>query len=100
MSATFGLQVEEREDLHVVHLYGELDMAEADRVHTTLVTVGRSTVSVNLSRLTFLDAQGLDAIISARRAVLADGNTFRIVGATGIVRRVFELTGLASLLGP
>ncbi len=96
--ATFGLWIEELPGLHVVHLYGELDMAEAARLKSLLVNVGRSTVSVNLSKLTFLDAQGLDAIVSARQTILAEGNTFRIVGARGIVRRVFELTGLVSLL--
>lgn len=98
MQQTFGWWVEDRDRLHVMHLYGELDIAVAGRLKEALVGVGRSTVAVDLGRLDFIDATGLAAILSARDAIVADGSAFRMWGARGIVRRVFEVTGLVCLL--
>lgn len=98
MPADFGFWVEDLDDLHVVHVYGELDIVGAERVRDALVAAGRSTVAVDLSGLTFIDASGLGAIVEARNSILAEGSGFRAWGATGIVRRAIDLTGLTSLL--
>lgn len=98
MQETFGWWVEDRDRFHVLHLYGELDMAVADRLKEAIVGAGRSTVGVDLGRLTFIDATGLAAILSARDAIVADGSAFRMWGARGVVRKVFEVTRLAGLL--
>jgi anti-anti-sigma factor len=95
---SFGWWVEDEDDRHVVHLFGELDIAQAERMREALVGVGRSTVELDLRRLTFLDARGLDAILTARRVILAEGSAFQIWGATGAVRRIFEVTRLTTLL--
>ena len=57
-----------------------------------------SLVVVDLQPLTFIDARGLNALLSARRRIIRAGHTFALHRATGLVRRVFEITGLESLL--
>lgn len=98
MSGDFAFEVVDVDDVHVVSLFGQLDLANADQVRDALIGVAGSTVVVDLSGLQFLDSSGIAALVSARGRILASDNGFELQGARGIVRRVFEITGLSSLL--
>lgn len=71
-----------------------LDVAAAPDLRARLAGITGSTVEVDLSPLTFLDCRGLSGLLAAKRRVTRDGHSTRLVGAQGIVRRVFTLTGL------
>ena len=86
----------------VVGVVGELDTATAglldDALWMASVMPGERLV-VDVSRLTFIDAAGLRVVAAARQRLVAAGRGgLMIRGASGIVRRVFELAGLAVLL--
>jgi anti-anti-sigma factor len=83
----------------LVRLRGELDLAGADFVVNLLGVVASSTVVIDLGGLNFIDGRGLSALLSARDHVEAKGHTLELRGATGIVRRAFEVADLAHLLG-
>jgi anti-anti-sigma factor len=83
---------------HVVSFYGELDLAGSVLAEEALVKAAGSTVVLDLSGLTFLDAKGLQAILSAKQRIEAQGDQIRIRGAFGIVRRIFDLTDLGHWL--
>ena len=55
-------------------------------------------VVLDLAGTTFIDSLGLDAIIRAQRQSIDVGKIFGVAGASGEVARVFELTGLATVL--
>ena len=98
VSSDFAFEVVDVDDVHVVSLYGQLDLANADQVRDALIGVAGSTVVVDLSGLHFLDSSGIAALLSARGEITQAGHDFELRGAQGIVRRVLELTGLAFLL--
>ena len=98
LPAPFGIEVDDAPDGHVVHLVGELDLAYASQVRDALRPLAGSTVVLDLSRLTFVDAAGISAILAVRRDVLAAGHELRIRGAHGPVRRVFEVCSLEDVL--
>jgi anti-sigma B factor antagonist len=87
-------------ETHIVRLAGELDLADADRVHAALVDGGGRTVIVDLSGLVFLDARGLSALVTAQELLRGAGDDLRIVGARGSVHRVFAICGLIDRLDP
>lgn len=97
-SGAFSVTGHDIREGHVVYFYGELDMSGTELAEETLVRAARSTVVLDLSGLTFLDASGLRAIVAAKQRIEADGNKFCIRGAFGIVRRVFEITELVHYL--
>lgn len=78
--------------------YGELDIAGAELAAEMLACVPRSTIDLDLSGLTFLDATGVRSILRAKEVIEADGSKLHVRGAFGIVRRVIDLTGLSYLL--
>lgn len=99
-AGSFHLELEGPRGTITVHLIGELDIAYSGAVRHAIGALSPSAVVIDLSRLTFMDASGLSAILGARRAHIASGAKLRITGAHDIVRRLFELTGLAEVLDP
>jgi anti-anti-sigma factor len=83
---------------NVIQLVGELDILSVHAFLASIDLVTHSTVTVDVSRLTFLDARGLSAIITAAIRLREEGDDLEVRGAGGIVRRVFEVTGQANLL--
>lgn len=81
-----------------VHLIGELDLASAVHVRWTLPTLSGRALVVDLSRLAFMDAAGLSALLLVRRQLEQTGRRLHLLGARGAVRRVFDLSGLGHLV--
>lgn len=93
-----AIDVDEWGDIHVVRLNGELDLMSESALRDKLCAVRCSTLQVDLSKLRFCDASGLTALMAAKRERELEGCRVAIVGARGIVRRVFEITGYAEEL--
>lgn len=87
----------------VVRVVGELDLATApglDDVLSSVCSTPVERVMVDFSRLTFLSAAGLHVLVAAHNRLLSAGRKGLVVrGASGITRRVLQLTGLTGLLG-
>lgn len=76
-------------------LVGELDLATCPIFEQILKDAQgeKSIVSVDLQQLTFLDCAGLTAILHAAAHATATETRLILVGATGQVERLFDLTG-------
>jgi len=84
-----------------VWLSGELDVAGApilEREFERLERDGRVVAVLDLSRLAFIDAVGLNALLEARGRA-GNGRPPALVGASPAVSRVFEHVGLRHYLG-
>lgn len=79
-----------------LRLNGELDLVGAAQLRAILDELGTGPVTLDLSPLRLIDASGVAAIVEERRRRDAAGDRLRVEGATGIVRRVFEIVGLAA----
>jgi anti-anti-sigma factor len=83
--------------LHWLILVGDLDLASAPALEARvdgLCVDGASAVVLDLSKLTFMDSTGLQAVLAATKRCGQYGTEFSLTGATGAVQRLFELTGL------
>ncbi len=83
-----------------MRVVGELDGSTAASISGGLASVtSRDGVVVDVSRLTFMDAAGLHALVAGNeRLAAAGGAGLTIRGASGILRRGVELAGLGRLL--
>ena len=88
----------ERAGVHEVHLAGRLEATWADEVRRLLLHALGRAASLDLSDLTFIDSRGVDALVTVRQEVVADGGWFRLKGATGEVRATFAAHGLDALV--
>jgi anti-anti-sigma factor len=96
VSYTDYLHVEVEENvpypgIHVVSLEGELDAFVASYVVDRLCEIGGLTLEVDLSRLKLIDGGGVRALLEVKERIEQQGHKFRVRGAEGIVRRVFEV---------
>ena len=93
----FSITVREIPGIHVVGLYGELDVATANGLVGSLVELAGSTVVVDLSGLTFMDSTGIGALVTARNRILATGlGELVLTRPGGIVRQALEIVGLGT----
>ncbi|MGW5679718.1 STAS domain-containing protein [Streptomyces sp. NPDC003860] len=86
----------------VVRLAGELDLSaqpELDGLFTLCLALRPALVTVDLTRVTFLDSAGLGALETAAARIHAAGSAFALGGCPpSLVRRVLTLTAVP--LGP
>jgi anti-anti-sigma factor len=80
-----------------VALFGEIDMAVADSLSQPIITAvaGVPSVTIDLSRVEFLDSAGLRMIQTVVRSVAASRREVSLVAPPhSPARRLFQLTGL------
>jgi anti-sigma B factor antagonist len=85
---------------HSVAVSGELDLSnvhELDVVVRRLCASGTTAVTLDLSKLDFMDSAGLKFVISASEDAHARGCAFSVLVGTGQVRRVMEICGLLDM---
>ena len=90
------------ERTHVVAVEGEIDIAVSPRIRRRLIELvraGKTRLVVDLSEVSFVDASMIELLITVH-ARLARGRRGRLalVCDDSDVYRIFELTGLDSLL--
>ena len=90
----------EGEETYLLQAQGELDLSNVELFEECLRAAEESEaehILVDLDALTFMDSSGLRVLLLASRRVRG-GSKRLSVRATGGVRRIIELTGMASYL--
>lgn len=86
-----------------VSVRGELDLASAAELRAQLEKVAADhppVLVVDLTETSFVDSSGLGAIAGGLRAQRQHGGSLEVIGCAPHVQRVFEISGLSSLLAP
>jgi anti-sigma B factor antagonist len=100
-SGGLGLDLRGERSHPVLALDGELDIGAAPRVQdavTQLCRDGVRRLTLDLSRLEFIDSSGLAAVVYVSRQCERHGCELELVPGIDSVQRVFEVAGLAALL--
>lgn len=97
-ASDFGLAFEERLGHRVAVLSGELDSAAARGLSERLTADDRAALVVDLSDLTFISAAGVGELLAAKRELELEGTPLVLLGADGMVRRVFGILHMDELL--
>jgi anti-anti-sigma factor len=89
------LEIEERDEVVVAHVRGELDIADAssmgDRIQAAMPTSARTLV-VDLGDLEFIDSSGVAMLFALARRLGSRRQELRVVAASGQpVSRVLEI---------
>ena len=98
----FDVQTESGTDPLRVVAHGELDAASAATLASALedakATAAGTDIALDLSGVSFIDSSGLRVIAAQVQQAEAAGTGFTVAAASDAVRRIFEMTGLTSLL--
>jgi anti-anti-sigma factor len=86
----------------VITLPEEIDVTNSARLREALLAViGRrpAVVIADMSATTFCDSSGVNAVVTAYRQAVAAGGDLRLVIRHPAVLRVFELSGVDTVIG-
>ncbi|GLH94990.1 STAS domain-containing protein [Phytohabitans aurantiacus] len=95
------VNTEQRGDVVVVAVGGELDMATAPQLQdqiTDLLDKGRNRLVFDLSELSFCDSTGLSVFVRAKNSCDEAGGEVRIAAPQRGVLRILEVSGLVEVL--
>lgn len=96
-----SVRTESRNGIAHLSLDGEIDMSTIPVLERHLAPFesdGVGTIMLDLRDLAFTDTTGVHAFLAAKDRVTVSGRRLILVGATPVVRRVFDLTGTQDLL--
>jgi anti-anti-sigma factor len=102
-SAQFGIEETVKSNVVRLALTGELDLAVAEKLRARLETLADAgaTVTLDLSRLDFVDSSGLNVLITYKRYAARDGWNLEVnPRISGEVARIIKMAGLDALLWP
>jgi anti-sigma B factor antagonist len=92
-----SFEMESRSERATLRVSGEIDVATEPafrRALDAVVTEAHSPAVVDLSRVTFIDARGLSALVAKRQEVSGTDVTLVLLDPSPWVRRLLETTGL------
>lgn len=95
------IDVRHEADRVIIRLEGELDLANASRLQSTLeeADLGAANVVVmDLQGLQFIDSTGLREVLSLRGQTLQRGGEFAVTPGSQQVQRLLSVTGVADHL--
>ncbi|SNT44098.1 anti-anti-sigma factor [Asanoa hainanensis] len=95
------VDTEQRGDVVVVSVGGELDMATAPQLQdqiTDLLDRGLSRLVFDLTDVSFCDSTGLSVFVRAKNSTDDAGGAVRLAAPQRGVRRILEVSGLVEVL--
>jgi len=94
----FGVTVCDR----TIRVHGELDLATAEQLLEAISCLAKSidnrTVVVDMGWATFVDSEGLAALVGAHKALAAMGKELVLHNVPNTAHRVMAIGGLAAVL--
>ena len=97
MAENLILETDDRGDLTVVSVKGEVDLYTAPSLKEAiadLVSSGRSKIVVDLAGVEFMDSTGLGVLIGALKRCKEAGGSLALAGPGESVLKVLAITGL------
>ena len=95
------VNTEQRGEVVVVSVAGELDMATAPQLQDQIVDLlekGRNQLVFDLAEVSFCDSTGLSVFVRAENSVDETGGAVRLASPQRGVRRILEVSGLVEVL--
>jgi anti-anti-sigma factor len=97
------IDVADEDGVVTMKVAGEIDIANWTDLHRAFDRVLRrdpptTEICVDMAAVSFLDSNGVAALLTARSRAHADGTRFRVTATSLPLRRLFEITGLMPLL--
>jgi anti-sigma B factor antagonist len=91
---------ESRNGWCIVTVSGRADHEAADALEFALKSAveGNTRVAADFSGLLYISSAGLRSVVQAARAAQSRGSEFAVCGITEMVRKVFDVSGLAQFL--
>ena len=91
------IHAEQQRDAYVIALEGELDLAGCPDLHLALSEAERTRarrIILDLEELTYIDSNGLEALVDAHRRSVRNGSQLQLTRGNGHPAEMLRLTAL------
>ena len=86
-------KVEDKENIKVVHLTGEIDMDVADKARQSILPLieAGSEVHINLSKVEYMDSSGISVLIESKKLSEKKKTKFELIEVSKPVEKVLAM---------
>lgn len=98
-SQRFEASVRQAENVAVVDVRGEIDVATASQFKEIVGTAAEqgSHVIINMADVTYMDSSGFGTLLSATKRLRPDGGSVHLVGCNDVIERMLRITRLSTI---
>ncbi|MBM4765380.1 anti-sigma factor antagonist [Bacillus sp. B15-48] len=96
-----SINVNETDILLKITLNGEIDAYTAPKLRETIIPLSVKNginMVVDMSNVTYMDSTGLGVFVGVFKSVKANDGEFKMIGLSGRLKRLFDITGLAEII--
>ena len=97
MVSGFSLEIEQKNNIPVIHIRGEIDVYTCPQLRVKLnelVESGNNSFILNLENIQYIDSTGLGTIAHTARSVESTNGKVCIVCTKNQIKKIFEVSGL------
>ena len=98
------MKIDKRKDdnLTVLKPHGRLDSQDGPVFEQTIektIESGNSSIVIDMSEISYISSHGLRVILTGAKLAKAAGGRLAICSSQEIVKKVFDITGVGTLIG-
>lgn len=100
-SRKFDVTTAQENNQLTVYLHGELDLAAASEFRSVMEPItsnGEVSLSLDLSKLTYIDSTGIGILISILKARKEMNAPFKVIHIPAQVQKLFDMIGISKFL--
>ena len=97
MVSGFSVEIEEKNNIPIIHVTGEIDVYTCPQLRTTLASLvdkGQNLLILNLENIQYIDSTGLGTIAHTARTIEATNGMVCVICTKNQIKKIFEVSGL------
>ena len=94
------IAVEEKDDVMVLRLDGEVDVYTAPKLKSRLIDLvdqGKFKIIVDLEKVVFMDSSGLGVLVGCLKRVRSHDGAISLICSQENILKIFRITGLVKI---
>ena len=93
----FSVEIEEKNQIPIVHISGEIDVYTCPELRSKLIEIidtGKKNLILDLENIQYIDSTGLGTIAYTARTLEANSGNVLVVCTKHQIKKIFEVSGL------
>ncbi len=97
MVSGFSVEIEEKNNIPIVNVSGEIDVYTCPQLRATLaglIDKGQHSIILNLENIQYIDSTGLGTIAHTARTLEPNNGMVYVICSKNQIKKIFEVSGL------
>jgi anti-sigma B factor antagonist len=97
MVVGFSVEIEEKQNIPIIHVNGEIDIYTCPELRNTLTELienGSRNLILDLENIKYIDSTGLGTIAHMARSIESDNGQVIVISTNNQIKKIFQVSGL------